>query len=198
MALPGLLIEYLLTGVLALVWVWPLLVLLGFDAARLWPDGAVAVVVLVPVAHVLGMLVDTLARALCRGVGHWPDRGLERLGLRSLSGYPISLRTNESWPDMPSLMILCPDMAVEYRQLSSRDRVARGALFNAGALLLVQGAALGPGQSALPFGWNTILLNVAALVLLYWTWRRFEFLSERFRTRAAAALTRYGKAAPPS
>ncbi len=117
MALPGLLIEYLISGALALVWLAPLLKTLGVGAVQsgLLPLLAIAL-------YVVGMSIDFLA--------YWLVKPLKRfLRKKAWRKYGVdSIAQAEGSVEREIIFYLyAPEIAKEVAMRSRRDRVARGA-----------------------------------------------------------------------
>jgi hypothetical protein len=119
-ALPGLLIEYLVNGAIAFAWLFPLLHsrLPAIDPP-LYPAAALLL-------YVLGMAVDFLAFFLTRRAKHWlRKRVARRLGITNYS------RDRSGILRQAKIALYAPELAKELALRSSRDRIARGLLLNA-------------------------------------------------------------------
>jgi len=151
MALPGLLVEYLVSGAIAFAWLFPLLqsALPRIDAALL----PVAFLLL----YVLGMAVDYLAWALTRV----PKRWIRAWVSRRYGGDGTSERQSGTLRQA-KIALYAPDLAKELAMRSSRDRIARGSVVNA----ILATVFLLPWQFGVPL--------VAFAMLL---WAGFERLS---------------------
>jgi hypothetical protein len=120
MALPGLLIEYLVSGAIAFAWLFPLV------HSRLPTIEAPLVPVVILLLYVLGMAIDFLAFFLTRIPKHW-IRG--RVARRyQASGY--SEKQSGTFRQA-KIAMYAPELAKELAMRSSRDRIARGSLVNA-------------------------------------------------------------------
>lgn len=124
MTLPGLLIEYLITGAIALIWVGFGLKLdmSLFDYSRL--------IVVLPVIYVLGMAIDIVAY----GLTYWPKKWL-REKIERKHGVKVDKHTA-----MKLKVIVAreyKDLNTEFSMRSSRDRIARGMIINSIGLLIV-------------------------------------------------------------
>ena len=133
MALPGLLVEYLVVGSMALLWFLPLV---GISINGEIPLGKAAA--LAPAIYVLGMFIDFIAYILVsklpvkkyslkslvhKFISNKPDiknieNNIFRSGVGRSSRGTIWLHLNAS------------DLVKEIESQSSRDRIARGALVN--------------------------------------------------------------------
>ena len=154
MTLPGLLVEYLVNGAIALLWLHPLLApyLQNVDGALI-PLLAIAL-------YIVGMVIDVVAWATTRPIKHWIRRSVHPK--YSTSGNPESA---SSTMRQAKIILHAPDLAKELAMRSSRDRIARGAIVNALlAAILV-----------LPW-WIGLPLVIASIVM----WGMFEKLSYMF------------------
>lgn len=168
MAIPGLLVEYLISGALALAWLAPLLRHYGIDVLQdsLLPFLAVAL-------YVVGMVVDFVAFVLVR-----PVKPLVRSYARRRHGEQGSSQDDGSIARQVMLALHAPDLARELSMRSSRDRIARGAVVNA-----LIAAALGTliDLYTPPIGaavWIPLILTLIAM------WCVFEGMSYGFELRA--------------
>lgn len=133
MVLPGLLIEYLVVGSMAFVWIAPLL---GFQFLDTISLGKAAIVA--PGLYILGLFIDFIAFVL-----------LSRIPTRTCSLKTLARNYVKRKPDVKSiennvfkdgygrssrgriwLYLNAPDIVTEVQSRSSRDRVARGAVVN--------------------------------------------------------------------
>jgi len=133
MALPGLLIEYLVVGSMALLWLLPLA---GINFNGNIPFGKAAA--LAPAIYVLGMFIDCIAFIL---VSKLPQK---RYSLKTMVRYFVKKKSDikkieqnvfkegsgRSSRGMIWLYLNAPDLVKEVEARSSRDRVARGAFIN--------------------------------------------------------------------
>jgi len=172
MALPGLLIEYLFSGALALPW---LLVVTGLqvDEVQSWQLPFVAVAL-----YVIGMMVDMTAFVLLRPVKwRWRKRIATKLGIEH------SVAVGAAAARLVRLMKYSPEIAREVSSRSSRDRIARGAVINA----IITAVVL---RRVMPW-WLAILICVATSGM----WLFFEWNSYVFELRADEAIMRDNEAA---
>lgn len=158
-ALPGLLIEYLINGAVALVWIAPLL------PPKIKPDGPTEALVLIPILYVLGMAIDAVAYWLVRQPKHALRNHLDR-----------KFKVNVKYRTRRKAYILnkSSDIGEEIEKRSSRDRIARGTLVNLIPIAVTY--KIHPLAVAGCF----------AVVFLMWLW--FESQSYSFEAQAADIL----------
>ena len=173
MAVPGLLVEYLISGALALVWLAPLLKRVELDVTQ-----ASVLPLLVLWLYVVGMVVDFLAFWLVKPIKPMVRRrALKKLGLPD----PPTEGANERSVDFA---LHAPELAREMAMRSSRDRIARGAVVNAiVAVVLERVVSINPPTLPLSL-WVAVILGLMLI------WAVFENLSYRFELRATQALDR--------
>ena len=181
MALPGLLIEYLVVGSMALLWALPLA---NIDISGQIPFGSAAA--LAPAIYVLGMFVDFIAFAL---LSQLPIReySLKQL-IRNIANSsfkksdPKHLQNNMFASDIRRnstgiirLGLDNPELLREVNERSSRDRIARGAFIN---ILLLWGVSLWSNTPTI-FNFNTFQwVGLALFSLMVWTfleWHSYRF-----------------------
>ena len=155
-------IEYLVSGCTALLWLLPLLSTSQASLVTITPAQAV---LMVPLAYVVGHLVDYL------------------------SYKAVSPFKHDSKVDALEIIYASSDLAKEEQIRSSRDRIARGALFNSLCLTLV--AIFRPENLNIPF---TPVVRIGGLLLLtiicFLMWREFEGRSKSFRDHAIAIINK--------
>ncbi|WP_137938962.1 hypothetical protein [Chitinivorax sp. B] len=120
MALPGLLIEYLVSGALAFAWLLPLL------QHRLSVVEAPYLPVFLLLLYVLGMAIDFLAWWATRLPKHW----IRAWVYRKYRG-PGAIDNESGTLRAAKIGFYAPELAKELAMRSSRDRIARGAIINA-------------------------------------------------------------------
>jgi len=154
MVLPGLLIEYLVSGAIAFAWLFPILQskLMRIDT----PFLPVAFLLL----YVLGMAVDYLAWILTRIPKHW----IRAWVYRKYRSNGESLKQSGTLRQA-KISMYAPDLAKELAMRSSRDRIARGSVVNS----ILATVFLLPLQIGIP-------LVVSAIFI----WAGFERLSYGF------------------
>ncbi len=175
MNLPGMLVEYLITGSCALLWVRALLLLVGSDlpeglSFQGW-DGA-KLALLVPGIYVLGMLVDFLGK------------GITDL-LKKLFRESLPDKKDERELFYWDIFMHAPELGRQIEIRSSRDRVARGAIVNTviGTIVL----ALLNGRDANKW-WPVILGGVLLTLLFSALWFRFYKRTSKFEIGASKAI----------
>jgi len=172
MALPGLLIEYLISGALALIWLIPLLKKLGVNPAE--PATAMALAVLL---YVIGMAVDFVAFWLVR-----PIKPFVRSRAFSKHAPHGASESTSSIERQVRLSLYAPELAKEVVMRSSRDRIARGAVLNALiAFILEHVIRLYPATIGVA-AWIVLILLLIAM------WYTFEYVSFGYELRAERAL----------
>jgi hypothetical protein len=133
MSLPGLLVEYLVVGAMALLWLLPLS---GIRLSESIPFESAAA--LAPAIYVVGMFVDFIAyillsllptrkyslKTFARWITH-RKLDIENLKDNALNPLPGQNTRKRIW-----LQLKAPDIIKEIKERSSRDRIARGALVN--------------------------------------------------------------------
>lgn len=180
MALPGLLIEYLVVGSMALLWALPLA---NIDISGQIPFGSAAA--LAPAIYVLGMFVDFIAFAL---LSQLPMREyslkqlIRNIANSSFKKDPKFLKNNMFASDIRRnstglirLGLNNPELLREVNERSSRDRIARGAFIN---ILLLWGVSLWSDTPTI-LNFNTFQWGGLALFsLMVWTfleWHSYRF-----------------------
>lgn len=161
--LPGLLIEYLVNGSIALVWFHPLLDKLP---SQLPPAALPAI--LIAALYVVGMAVDVTAWAATRPFKPWVRKQVHKK-CRGTSDPSSASETKR----LAKMILHAPELSREFSLRSSRDRIARGTIVNSVMVaMLVQ-----------PW-WFGVLAAVGSIVV----WVMFEKLSYMFELCAEEAL----------
>ncbi|MDH3713876.1 MAG: hypothetical protein OET44_08535 [Gammaproteobacteria bacterium] len=159
-SLPGLLVEYLINGVVAFLWIIELYpsikTRLDLDAALLF----------IPALYVVGMAIDLVAFA----VGYVPKHMLRR---RLDKKYDAAARPGGTHRKV-FIMSRSSELAEELEKRSSRDRIARGTFVNLFPLLYL--------YDVHP------LFAIASLAFTLGAWLWFEAQSYTFEVQAAAVL----------
>lgn len=162
MTLPGLLIEYLVNGSIALVWVYPVF---GESIATL-PEPQLPL--LIAALYVIGMVIDVSAWIIT-----WPLKDWVRKAVHQKyrgNGNPSSTSGTKR---LAKIILYAPDLSREFTMRSSRDRIARGTIVNALVCALL----------VLP--WWVGLPAVAVSISI---WMMFEKLSYTFELCAEEVL----------
>jgi len=121
MTLPGLLIEYLITGGLALIWLYPLLK--RFELTAEINNSYLALYAIG--LYFLGMTIDIIAWAATK-----PIKQIIRKRDREKYGFTDDNPSGSSHRRQAKFAIYAPEVAKESATRSSRDRIARGAIIN--------------------------------------------------------------------
>jgi len=159
-SLPGLLIEYLINGAVAFIWIREL-----FSSLPPLAGGDLALL-LIPVLYVVGMAVDLTAFVICYVPKHILRRRLDKT-------YGQSTQRGGTRRKV-FIISKSEEIAGELEKRSSRDRIARGTLVNLLPLLFIWG--IQP------------LIAVFSLVFVFVAWLWFESQSYRFELQAASIL----------
>ena len=166
MTIPGLLVEYLIVGILTVIWCHPILLRAG-----LLPVSATYVPMLVAGAYVAGMLIDFYAFVLLR-----PIKRLIRARVDRKYAVQSSPGHGRTPGRAVKLSLYSSELAREVGYRSSRDRIARGLLINSLIALAVR-------PDYLPL-WFNVLLAASSLGM----WILFEYLSYSYELKAEEAL----------
>jgi len=172
MALPGLLIEYLINGALALIWLYPLLKKFGLPeiSSSYLPVLALGI-------YVVGMVVDYIAWSITRPLKYKIRRQIEdRYGIEKQSSPGRSANLRQA-----KFAIYAPEISKETAMRSSRDRIARGAIINTILAIIL--------NLITPYMLLTIILGIPALVISIIMWMSFEKASYSYELIAMQAIT---------
>lgn len=161
--LPGLLIEYLVNGSIALIWIYPQLA----GSLTELPE-QLRPLLLVAALYVIGMVIDVTAWVITRPLKHWV-RKLVHNKYRGESGSMSASGTKR----LAKIILHSPELSREFSMRSSRDRIARGTIVN----------ALAAAALVLPW-WS----GVAAILGSISIWAMFEKLSYMFELCAEEVL----------
>lgn len=175
MQLPGLLVEYLVIGSCALIWIWILCLFPGLhlpdpvDFAKL--DGA-RIALMIPMLYVVGMIVDFVALITVQPLT------FKYLRNREPGESSVALTAK--------ILLNSVELNREYVLRSSRDRIARGTFINSviGTIVLtiyLQTEAPGAVVIALPIG-------LAFSGLCFGMWYRHERTTYNYQKAASDAL----------
>lgn len=164
MAIPGLLVEYLIGGALALVWINPLLIRLQINTST--PTSHIPLLALG--LYFVGMGIDFCALLLFR-----PIKLRVRSKVEKEYGISDTLGVGRTASRNAKFLLNAPDVAKEVAMRSSRDRVARGAIINSALATIFTVPA-----------W----LGCLAIILSSAMWIYFEYSSYSFELKAEEAL----------
>lgn len=173
MNLPGLLVEYLINGCIALLWViclFPQYIIDNlYDSEKL---------LLIPVAYVIGMFIDYIAwlltRPLKKLIRNSALNSLKKAFKESNSSIDIN-QYAYFWEEKVEIEKNYPDLNKEIRSRSSRDRIARGTIINLIALSICYWHLL---------SWIWIIF----IGISFMMWIRFEHYNRCFEIRAAISI----------
>ena len=159
------LLEYLVSGFVALLWLAPLMHRL-FGGPMPTPSEA-SVSLYLPVAYELGIFIDATSSVV-----------LERFKVRDYRS------STEPYARTARILARSPEHVVKTLQAyAGRDRIARGVLLNAVLALAVYPFVLSGGVR--------VAALAAALVTAVWSalvWRRLERLTSQFKEEALKCL----------
>lgn len=173
MNLPGLLIEYLINGSIALIWIFwfvDISVIEGYlDDQKL---------IIIPIAYVIGMFIDFIAWMVTKPLKkHIRENALgviakemENRGLLfDADAYQLF------WEEKIEIEKRYPDLKKELTSRSSRDRIARGTMINLIPISILY--------------WNILsFIGVLLFVLSFLMWMRFEHYNRCLELRAAYSI----------
>jgi hypothetical protein len=172
MALPGLLIEYLINGALALLWLYPLLKIL-----RLPEINSSYLPIMALGIYVVGMIVDYIAWSITRPIKYRIRHRIEqKYGIELQSGWGRSAHLRQA-----KIAIYAPEISKETAMRSSRDRIARGAIINTVLAIIVN--AIITGKIFL-----VMILGIPVLVISIIMWMSFEKASYSYELIALQAI----------
>jgi len=193
--LPGLLIEYLVIGSVALLWVATLVEFIALENSV----PTIYLLALTPGIYVLGMVVEFLAFVLVSFPGRaclktWIRIWVERRHLTSgptpsngASGQGTAQRQISIHLDAVKLEV--PDLATQVEIRSSRDRIARGTWMNFAICAIVL-SAQDDSSNFTAFGYSVshTCLAVVAMLMSFGMWIYFEASSYIYEHRLAQIL----------
>lgn len=199
MALPGLLIEYLIDGACGLVWIAIVAIRMGILSQMPQKEWALF---LLPILYVLGMMVDFVALLLGKPI-EYVARSISRTSIVRKRGrqrhedskgqeYKRILDGNSG---TAFIMLRSERLGQEYVMRSSRDRIARGAVANCIITTIVIGLSVGhmPHQPSTRF-LNSVpsvavwFFGTLLSVLFAGMWLRFQRLTSRWKREAVLAI----------
>jgi hypothetical protein len=208
LSLPGLLVEYLITGACAILWMWVLFAAIAPEQVLDLEDfDAAHATFVVPLAYVVGMVIDYVGRLLATGLRRLiADPVNKKIGPSLLSVIPRRWRRTrklfagehlprKSLMNQAEILECSVELGKQYEMRSSRDRIARGVFANV-AIASCVGAFF---RADMPNGFALIWgkLTSVAVLLTFAAWFRFHRLTRRFRHAASLAL-RDRKATKPA
>ncbi len=169
MNLPGLLVEYLINGCIAILWLVHFIPQHIIDSLHNSEK-----IILIPIAYVIGMFIDYIAWLITR-----PSKKLIRnSALKAIKKSNNSFDINQYkhfWEEKVEIEKKHPDLNKEIKSRSSRDRIARGTIINLIALSICY-------WTMLSWVW------IALIILSFFMWIRFEHYNRCFEIRAAISI----------
>ena len=192
MQLPGMLVEYLINGSCALIWIWGIFELLNINFPSVSDP---RLLLLVPGLYVVGMIVDHLAWLLD---SFEVNPRVKKAGLKVWDRFPVRWRRGKTASflrfDSTKIILYSPDLGKEYVMRSSRDRIARGAFINT-VLITVVFVVF----SLLHRGYlgAILLIGITFSVLCFSMWCRFEASTSKYQRRAIEAIEEKQKMTSP-
>lgn len=158
-ALPGLLVEYLISGLAALLWLYPFLpnIVKGNNAG----------LVLLPLLYIVGMIVDFAA--------YWITL-LPKISIREFANKRKGVATSSTSSRKAYILLHSSDLWDEIEKRSSRDRIARGAMINILPITFVHSELIGVFVGG----------GIFVVFCLIWAW--FEYQSYLFEISARQAI----------
>jgi hypothetical protein len=198
MSLPGLLIEYLITGLTGAMWILVIVEVLSPGTLDMKDVSAAHMTALVPLGYVLGMVLDyigamlatALRRIIADPVNHRVGPQVARLLPTRWRGACRFFRgdgvINKPDFNQAEILLRSTPLGEQYEMRSSRDRIARGLFANvtiAAIVLKLFAADLPP---VFRQAWTGFA--VSAILLTFGIWFRFHQLTRRFVASAAVVL----------
>lgn len=184
MQFAAVLVEYLVTGSGAVIWMG---IALGVSLHSVLNLQPAQVALLVPVVYLAGMLADAVAALLL----HYPGKRAKRHPLPWQNRVVLvpDLQPRSAWSAF--VLLHSPELGREFQFRASRDRIARGALLN--ALLLLVAMIVWPVNRAgllpfLPPPPVTIAAGVALTVLTAVLWWAAESSTTAFLQTSVALI----------
>jgi len=172
MNLPGLLIEYLINGSVALLWVGRLFLMINPEIIAFTSNE----VLLIPIIYVIGMFVDFIAWVVTK-----PFKQLIRNKALSsvkeeMKGESFEKEDYKSfWKEKLEIEKRFPELNKELGSRSSRDRIARGTMINLIPITILY--------------WPLIhFFGILLFITSIFMWIRFEHHNHSFEIRAAHSV----------
>jgi hypothetical protein len=174
MQIPGLLVEYLISGSFAMIWLLPLLLLTGYTPQK---DDAAILIVFLPALYVVGMIIDFISGFIVKPHKYRiKKRVYEGFKLKSMSEQVTEIK----------LLLHAPELAKSSEMRSSRDRIARGTITNAFLITVV--AVAYTQQFGITAAVTSASIGLIAVIICWRMWVRFQTLSYRYQIRAIDIL----------
>jgi len=168
MAIPGLFVEYLISGALALIWIYPLWIHPNLKKVNLDTIPTLSLPLLALGLYFVGMIIDFCAFLVLSPIKYKIRERIEKK-------YNIA---NEIVPGKTAdrnarFWLYVPEVAKEAAMRGSRDRIARGAILN----------LIPATMFTLPVWMGAILFMLSVMM-----WIFFESSSYAFELKAEQAL----------
>lgn len=172
MQLAASLVGYFVTGCGAILWLVPLLFSQPHDLSQL---GTGAVVLLVPLLYAFGMSIDFAS-----------NKALSRL-IKRIHATDISKQLPDALSETVFVNYRSPELGKALELRSTRDRIARGFLFN----LVVAAIVIQFRDMSWLWPYGRLILSpvvVALVAVAFGAWWRFEHLTFRFKKHAVRVI----------
>ena len=173
MNLPGLLIEYLINGSIAIIWLTLLV-----DVSAFTSIVENQALLLVPIVYVLGMFIDFIAWIVTKPFKEWiRSKALDEIAAHKMKeGEEFDKSSYEFfWNEKMEIEKNYPDLNKELTSRSSRDRIARGVMINLIPITILY--------------WPYIhFFGIALFILSAFMWMKFEHYNRCFELRAACSV----------
>ena len=182
MNIPALLIEYLITGGFAIIWIVPL-ILLFEDQSNLCVLKSFTILFGIPLLYVIGLILDMFCEYIA-------SKTKMKQRIRDIVNTQDCSKYGEV-PDDPSASIYIRlhnnDLANEFEKRSSRDRIARGATLN---LFLASAVIPWVTYKAIYTSVSYFILLLSLSYISFRIWKVCEMRSYRFKLRAYSAINK--------
>lgn len=172
MNLPGLLIEYLINGSLALLWIGRLFLMVNPEILAFTGNE----ILFLPMIYVIGMFIDYIAWFVTK-----PFKKMIRADALSVVHKEINDDSFQKkdfelfWQEKLEIEKQFPELNKELSSRSSRDRIARGTMLNLIPITILY--------------WPMIhVLGIILFIISIFMWKRFEHYNHCFELRAAYSV----------
>lgn len=185
MNIPGLLIEYFITGSVACIWLIPLFS--NFKTQSIFtslPSGIISLLLL-PFLYIIGLGIDMISGFLIDKFG-WKRKIRDNVKERVKTKYGVI-------PDEElgavSIWLHSAELGKGYEIRSSRDRIARGTALNLAIAAFVVPVST---YRSLPLAEVVMIFIVFSIfsILFYGIWRKCEARSQRYKLTALLAVSK--------
>lgn len=200
MNIPGLLIEYIISGIVAFVWIIMLLFNIPSCRSMMTDYSGIITLLAIPSAYIIGMIIDMLAFTLVRKqkekikqkeIGRTEAQNIySSIDIKELEQY----MTKRHLTDKLIISLNMKDMgslADEIKWRSSRDRIARGFIVNSFLIGVMTTITICVQYNSIHLEnvlWIWYVIGILMSVITSWAfsriWRQFEKLSFRFQILA--------------